>query len=191
MAAKKTYYELLDIDPTASADEIRKAARLQLNAWHPDKFSGASKKQAEERTKEINAAHDVLKDPRKRAAYDRTLSQQGQAQQGQAEEDQQQAEEAQQTQEAARAAEQQHSQANQWQAGGPSLSDLRPATLGGLGGILVVLLLLVVGGIVIAAVSRTTPNTNTAALSPTSSSPKSSSTTSPSPTASSTMTQIN
>jgi DnaJ-class molecular chaperone len=68
--AAKTYYEILDVQPTATAEEIKKAARLQRAAWHPDKFSGSSKKLAEERMKEINAAYDELKDPQKRAAYD-------------------------------------------------------------------------------------------------------------------------
>lgn len=53
----------------ASADEIKKAYRKLAQKFHPDANPG--NKQAEERFKEISAAHDVLGDEEKRKQYDR------------------------------------------------------------------------------------------------------------------------
>jgi curved DNA-binding protein CbpA len=72
---KKSYYEVLEVSRDASQDEIREQYRLQIQAWHPDKFRNASKNQqakAEARTKEINEAYSILSDPTKRTEYDKT-----------------------------------------------------------------------------------------------------------------------
>ena len=63
------YYELLGVNRTASADDLKKAFRKLAMQHHPDRNSGdeASEKQF----KNINHAYDILKDPEKRAAYDR------------------------------------------------------------------------------------------------------------------------
>ena len=63
------YYELLGVSRTASADDLKKAFRKLAMQHHPDRNSGdeASEKQF----KNINHAYDILKDPEKRAAYDR------------------------------------------------------------------------------------------------------------------------
>lgn len=68
MAAKRDYYETLEVGRQASADEIRSAYRRLAKSFHPDvnKEPGA-----EERFKEINEAYAVLSDREKRAAYDR------------------------------------------------------------------------------------------------------------------------
>jgi molecular chaperone DnaJ len=67
--AKRCYYQTLEIDRTAS-DGVNKAAfRKQAMQCHPDRHPGD--KTAEHRFKEINEAYEVLKDPDKRAAYDR------------------------------------------------------------------------------------------------------------------------
>jgi molecular chaperone DnaJ len=63
------FYAVLGVQRTASDDEIKKAYRKLAMTYHPDRNNGA--KDAEERFKEITEAYDILRDPQKRAAYDR------------------------------------------------------------------------------------------------------------------------
>jgi molecular chaperone DnaJ len=63
------YYELLGVNRTASADDIKKAFRKLAMQHHPDRNPG--NKEAEKKFKDVNHAYDILKDPDKRAAYDR------------------------------------------------------------------------------------------------------------------------
>jgi molecular chaperone DnaJ len=67
--AKRCYYESLSIERTATDVDIKSAFRKQAMQCHPDRNPGD--KDAEQRFKEINEAYEVLKDPDKRAAYDR------------------------------------------------------------------------------------------------------------------------
>jgi molecular chaperone DnaJ len=67
--AKRCYYQTLEIDRTASDGDIKAAFRKQAMQCHPDRHPGDQT--AEHRFKEINEAYEVLKDPDKRAAYDR------------------------------------------------------------------------------------------------------------------------
>jgi molecular chaperone DnaJ len=67
--AKRCYYEALSIERTASDGDVKAAFRKQAMVCHPDRNPGD--KEAEHKFKEINEAYEVLKDPDKRAAYDR------------------------------------------------------------------------------------------------------------------------
>ncbi len=64
----KDYYQILGLDRSASADDIRKAYRKLALKYHPDRNPGD--KSAEDRFKDINEAYQVLSDSQKRARYD-------------------------------------------------------------------------------------------------------------------------
>ena len=68
MANKRDYYEVLGVQRSASADELKKAFRKLAMQYHPDKNPGDKK--AEERFKELNEAYEILSDAQKRQAYD-------------------------------------------------------------------------------------------------------------------------
>jgi molecular chaperone DnaJ len=65
----KNPYEVLGVARDANDADIKKAYHKLVMKYHPDKNPGD--KSAEEKFKEINNAFDILKDPQKRAAYDR------------------------------------------------------------------------------------------------------------------------
>src|SRR6202050_2333470 len=67
--AKRCFYEVLAVERAASDSDIKAAFRKQAMVCHPDRNPGD--KEAEHRFKEVNEAYEVLKDPDKRAAYDR------------------------------------------------------------------------------------------------------------------------
>lgn len=64
-------YDLLGLLPTASPDEIRAAYRRRAAVWHPDRHPTEKKAEAVERMVHINAARDLLLDPRRRIQYHR------------------------------------------------------------------------------------------------------------------------
>ena len=67
--AKRDYYEVLGLSRGASAEEIKKAYRKKAKELHPDR--NKDNPDSEKDFKEAGEAYDVLKDPEKKAAYDR------------------------------------------------------------------------------------------------------------------------
>ena len=64
----KDYYAILGVERGASAEDIKKAYRKLARKYHPDV---SKEPNAEEKFKEMGEAYETLKDPEKRAAYDR------------------------------------------------------------------------------------------------------------------------
>ncbi|MEE1876431.1 molecular chaperone DnaJ [Altererythrobacter litoralis] len=63
------YYELLEVSRDADGATIKSAYRKLAMKYHPDRNSGCTDSEA--KFKAINEAYDCLKDPQKRATYDR------------------------------------------------------------------------------------------------------------------------
>lgn len=69
MSGKRDYYEVLGIERSASAADIKKAFRALARKYHPDKNQGDA--EAEARFKEVAEAYEILSDEQKRGMYDR------------------------------------------------------------------------------------------------------------------------
>lgn len=64
----KDYYKTLGVDKKATQEEIRKAYKKMAFRYHPDQ--NPDNKQAEDKFKEVNEAHEVLSNPENRKKYD-------------------------------------------------------------------------------------------------------------------------
>lgn len=64
----RDYYEILGVSRAASVEEVKRAYRRLAMEYHPDRNRDAT---AEARFKELSEAYEVLRDPQKRATYDR------------------------------------------------------------------------------------------------------------------------
>jgi molecular chaperone DnaJ len=67
--AKRDYYETLGVPRTATEQDLKSAFRRLAKECHPDRNPGD--KAAEQNFKDLNEAYEALKDPQKRAAYDK------------------------------------------------------------------------------------------------------------------------
>ncbi len=69
MADKRDYYEVLGVNKSSSADEIKKAYRKLAKKYHPD-LNPDDKEGAEAKFKEATEAYEVLSDAEKKQRYD-------------------------------------------------------------------------------------------------------------------------
>lgn len=69
MATKRDYYEVLEVERTASEEEIKRAYRQMALKYHPDR--NPDDDDAEQKFKEAAEAYDVLRDAEKRTRYDK------------------------------------------------------------------------------------------------------------------------
>lgn len=65
-----TLYQVLQLDPSADPEIVEVAYKRLAMKYHPDRGGGP---ESQERMRKLNHARDVLRDPEKRAAYDRSL----------------------------------------------------------------------------------------------------------------------
>lgn len=68
MSEKRDYYDVLGVEKSASASDLKNAFRRLARKYHPDR---STEEDAEDRFKEIQEAYAVLSDDQKRAQYDR------------------------------------------------------------------------------------------------------------------------
>jgi len=72
--ALKDYYKLLEVAPTATADEVKRAFRTQIARYHPDKVQHLGQEfqaMAADRAAELTEAYRILSDESRRSEYDR------------------------------------------------------------------------------------------------------------------------
>jgi curved DNA-binding protein CbpA len=78
--ALKNYYELLEIPPQASTEDVKRSFRAQIARYHPDKVQHLGKEfqsLAAARAAELTEAYRILSDEGRRAEYDRAFAEAG------------------------------------------------------------------------------------------------------------------
>jgi curved DNA-binding protein CbpA len=71
---KVNYYEVLGVDRRASDDEIRDKFRKLAREYHPDRFRGEEKAEAENRFQTLTEAVNVLTNPGRRKQHDAEIA---------------------------------------------------------------------------------------------------------------------
>ena len=74
MSQSVTYYDVLGVSENATLSDIRAAFRRLTLKYHPDRFPGAQRQDAEQRFQQITEAFNVLSHQESRDSYDRELS---------------------------------------------------------------------------------------------------------------------
>jgi curved DNA-binding protein CbpA len=75
--SSREFYEVLGVEPGFSLDELNLCFKNKIRSCHPDRFTDPlEKKQAEDETKLLTEAFNVLSDPGKRSYYDHWLTMQ-------------------------------------------------------------------------------------------------------------------
>jgi len=80
MTNDEDYYDILGVEPNASIEQIKDAYLYKANILHPDRLAAMTEKvrsMAERDLKMVNAAYEVLSNPKRRQEYDRVLSLKG------------------------------------------------------------------------------------------------------------------
>ncbi len=75
MRKQVTLYDTLGVERDASDQDIRKAFRRLALKYHPDRFAGDERAEAEERFQGMTEAFNVLSHPESRNSYDKEISQ--------------------------------------------------------------------------------------------------------------------
>jgi hypothetical protein len=73
----KNYYEILDVDPKATEEDVKRAYRLVRSTWTPDSiaiYSLYTPDESEAISHKIEEAFQILANPERRAGYDRYLA---------------------------------------------------------------------------------------------------------------------
>ena len=65
------YYQILDLEPTASPEEVKKSYRKLAKVWHPDRNNNSP--ESVSRFKLISEAYEILSNKRTREDYDEQL----------------------------------------------------------------------------------------------------------------------
>ncbi|MBE7075089.1 MAG: hypothetical protein E7376_03845 [Clostridiales bacterium] len=68
----KNYYKIIGVNTDADSRTIKNTYLLKIKKYHPDVYTG-DKSFAEEKTRELNEAYDILSDDAKRALYDKKI----------------------------------------------------------------------------------------------------------------------